>query len=161
MQKKNRTFLSLSTSFIEKEVREAKQMTDSLPCAMLPQQKTHKPCSHLAKPVCTPPCYCRPRNDTGYYHTQGKCFIRLLLQLLKAFLNKFVISHTVLSILSLPQEDTGSSKSRLTSLFFLLRLTTDLMLIKSCVTLTKALEQTLFKRSHPRQVCVLYFLQYT
>lgn len=52
-------------------------MTDLLPCATLPQQKNHKPCSRLAKHVCIPPCYCQPRNDTVYYCTHAKCFITI------------------------------------------------------------------------------------
>lgn len=102
----------------QQRVSEVNQMTLITTCHVTTSKKSYEPCSHLAKHICISPCFCQPGNDRVCYHIQGKCFIRLVLQPLKTFLNKFVISCMVLFLLSPLQEDAGISKCRFTPLFF-------------------------------------------
>lgn len=98
-------------------VSEANKLTLITTCRVTTSKKPCKSCSHLAKQICISPCFCQLEMIVCY-HIQGECFIRLVLQPLKTFLNKFVISCVVLFLLSLLQEDTGIRKCRFMSLFF-------------------------------------------
>jgi len=55
VQKKNQSFLSLKISPLEKDAREANQMTDSSPCAVLPQQKNPTSLAATWQSVCAFP----------------------------------------------------------------------------------------------------------